>query len=106
MSQRRGHMHPNFGGKWLNWLDLVVGLLNWPKSLDVTKQASERGYGKPMRMNSGGGKPDAPLTTAERPELAQLRRQLRQITLERDILAKATAWFAHQDSGIDKTPMR
>ena len=37
----------------------------------------------------GGGKPDAPLTTAELQELAQLRRQVRQITQERDILAKA-----------------
>ena len=51
----------------------------------------------------GGGKPDAPLTTAERQELAQLRKQLRQVTMERDILAKATAWFANKDSGIDKT---
>ena len=37
----------------------------------------------------GGGKPDALLTTAERQELAQLRHQVRQITQERDILAKA-----------------
>lgn len=28
---------------------------------------------------------------------------VRQITMERDILAKATAWFANKDSGIDKT---
>lgn len=39
----------------------------------------------------GGGRADAPLTTAEHQELAQLRRQLRQVTMERDILAKATA---------------
>jgi transposase len=37
----------------------------------------------------GGTSPDAPLTTAERQELAQLRRQLRQVTQERDILTKA-----------------
>jgi transposase len=42
----------------------------------------------------------------ERQELAQLRRQLRQVTQERDILAKATAWFANKDSAIDKTSMR
>jgi transposase len=53
----------------------------------------------------GVGKSDAPLTTAERQELAQLRKQLRQVTMERDILAKATAWFANKDSGIDKTSM-
>jgi len=44
--------------------------------------------GKPPR-----GKEDA-LTSAEREELARLRRQVRQLQMERDILAKATAWFA------------
>ena len=34
------------------------------------------------------------LPTAEREELARLRRQVRQLQKERDILAKATAWFA------------
>ena len=34
------------------------------------------------------------LTTAEREELARLRRENRQLRVERDILAKATAWFA------------
>lgn len=54
----------------------------------------------------GGGRADAPLTTAERQEMARLRKQLRQVTLERDILAKATAWFANKDSGLDKSSMR
>jgi transposase len=34
------------------------------------------------------------LSTAEREELVRLRRQVRQLQRERDILAKATAWFA------------
>ena len=34
------------------------------------------------------------LSSAERDELVRLRRENRQIKLERDILAKATAWFA------------
>ncbi len=34
------------------------------------------------------------LSSAERAELVRLRRQVRQLQLERDILAKATAWFA------------
>lgn len=43
-----------------------------------------------------GAVPAAPsaLTAAEREELARLRRQVRQLQMERDILAKATAWFA------------
>lgn len=42
---------------------------------------------------------DSPgLTTAEREELTRLRRQVRQLQMERDILAKATAWFAGHDA--------
>ncbi len=36
----------------------------------------------------------AALNAAERQELIELRRKLRQVQMERDILAKATAWFA------------
>ena len=51
----------------------------------------------------GGTKPDSPLTTTERQELGLLRRQLRQVQMERDILAKATAWFANKDSDKNST---
>ena len=34
------------------------------------------------------------LSNDERRELVELRRKLRQVQIERDILAKATAWFA------------
>jgi transposase-like protein len=36
----------------------------------------------------------AALSADERHELMELRRKLRQVQMERDILAKATAWFA------------
>ena len=38
--------------------------------------------------------PQGPLNAAERQELVELRRKLRQVQMERDILAKAKAWFA------------
>ena len=38
--------------------------------------------------------PQGPLNSAQRQEFAELRRKLRQVQTERDILAKATAWFA------------
>ena len=37
---------------------------------------------------------DGPLTSEERAELARLRRDLKRVTEERDILKKATAFFA------------
>lgn len=40
----------------------------------------------------------APLNAAERQELLELRRKLRQVQQERDILAKATAWFANSNA--------
>ena len=36
------------------------------------------------------------LTTAERTELTQLRRENRQLKLEREILSNAAAWFAQE----------
>jgi len=39
------------------------------------------------------------LTSAEREGLARLRRENRQLKRERDILAKATAWFAGKNGG-------
>ena len=48
--------------------------------------------GKPLPGKEG-------LTTAEREELSRLRRQVRQLQMERDILAKATAWFAGKNGG-------
>ena len=47
-------------------------------------------------VNSTRPAPAAPLTTDERTELAHLRREVRQLREERDILKKATAFFAKQ----------
>jgi len=54
---------------------------NW-----VTQAAVDAG--KPPRSKEGA------LTSPEREELARLRRQVKNLQMERDILAKATAWFA------------
>ena len=40
------------------------------------------------------------LTTAERQELARLRRENKRLRLEREILAKAAAWFARETGSI------
>ena len=40
------------------------------------------------------------LTTAEREELVRLRREVRQLKIEREILSKAAAWFARETNKI------
>jgi transposase len=42
------------------------------------------------------------LTTAERQEMVKLRREVRRLREERDILAKATAWFARETDSKSK----
>ena len=42
------------------------------------------------------------LTTAERTELRQLRRENRQLKVERDILSKAAAWFAQETDSVPR----
>jgi transposase len=46
-----------------------------------------------------GRRPDG-VTTPEREELSRLRRENRQLRLEREILAKAAAWFAREANSI------
>jgi transposase len=40
------------------------------------------------------------LTSAEREELVRLRRENKQLKLEREILSKAAAWFAQETNVI------
>jgi transposase len=45
---------------------------------------------------------DGGLTRSEREELTRLRRENRQLKLEREILSKAAAWFANESNATPK----
>ena len=46
------------------------------------------------------GRREDGLTSSELEELRRLRRELRRVREERDILAKATAWFARETGSV------
>ncbi len=66
----------------------VQAIRNWVAEAD--RQESR----PPARPAGPTG--EAGLTAGEREELARLRRENKQLKLERDILSRATAWFARE----------
>jgi transposase len=64
------------------------------RDLDLTESAL-RSWVAQARVDAGAGRPGA-LTSDERDELARLRRENRVLREERDVLKKATAFFAKE----------
>ena len=103
MSQRRGAYAPEFRQQMVELVAAGRKVGELAKEFGCHETSISAWVRQAQADVLGGGRSDAPLTTAERQELSELRRLVRQITMERDILAKATAWFANKDSGVDKT---
>ena len=66
------------------------------RDLGLTESAVRRWVDR-SEADSGCGAPKV-LTTAEREELSQLCRENRQLRMEREILKKATAFFAKEST--------
>jgi transposase-like protein len=66
------------------------------RELDLTETAVREWVGQ-SKIDAGQGPPGA-LTTSEREELARLRRENKTLRLEREILKKAAAFFAKENT--------
>ena len=73
---------------------------------DITELATEFGVGYQSIRNwlkqedlDSGRRSDGP-TTAEHEEVVRLRKRVKQLELEREILSKATAWFARETNVV------
>ncbi len=70
------------------------GIPQLAQDLGVSEQAL-RGWMKRADIDAGRGQPGE-LTTGEREELRRLRREVKTLQQERDILRKAAAYFAKE----------
>jgi len=66
------------------------------RELDLTESAL-RMWVERARADRGTGRPGV-LTTAEREELGRLRKDVRTLRMERDILKRAAAFFAKENA--------
>jgi len=65
------------------------------RELDLT-ESSVRAWVQQAEVDAGEG-PEGAVTTAEKEEFRQLRRENRELRMEREILKKATAFFAKEN---------
>jgi transposase-like protein len=72
--------------------DRTIGQI--ARELDLTETAL-RAWVRQVDVDGGQG-PEGALTTAEREELGRLRREVKRLEMEREILKKATAFFAKE----------
>lgn len=97
MSKSRGAYPPEFRRQMIE----LVRAGRTPEELagefEPTAQSIRNWVSQSERNASGG---NGSLTGAEREELNRLRRENRQLRLEREILSKAAAWFARETNAI------
>ena len=87
---RRQMVQLHRAGRGYDELAKEFGCTSW--SIRQWQKRADRDEGR----GAGG------LTTAEREELARLRRENRKLREEREILSKAAAWFANEKPATPK----
>jgi transposase len=95
MPRKRRHFDDEFKAEAVR-LTKVPGktISQVARELDLTETALRR-WVQQGAIDAGGGE-SGPLTTVEREELRRLRRENRTLQMEKEILKKATAFFAKE----------
>jgi transposase-like protein len=90
-------MRRNSGDRWLIWSDPGAPRRRCRASSNRPPQAI---WNWVRQADRDEGRRQDGATSAEREELTRLRRENRRLRQERDILAKAAAWFARETAVI------
>jgi transposase len=97
MSKRRSTYPPEFRRQMVELVRSGRNPEELSREFEPTAQAIRNWVAQADRDE--GRRADG-LTTAERQELGRLRRENRQLRIEREILSKAAAWFARETGSI------
>ena len=95
MSKSRRAYAPEFRRQLVELVDAGRTPEELAREFEPTAQSIRNWVGERNAGRGNGG-----LTPAEREELHRLRRENRQLRLEREILSKAAAWFARETNAI------
>jgi transposase len=106
MRQRQGAYAPDFRQQMVELVRVGRKPVELAKKFGCHETSISAWVRQTQADERRGGRPDSPLTRPECQEFAQLRHQLPQVTLERDILAEASARFANRGGSVYKTSMR
>src|SRR5262245_11714991 len=97
MARKRRSFTPEFKAEAVRLCQVGDrGIGQVAKNLDLTETAL-REWVRRADREAGKGPADA-LATAEREELARLRKQVKRLEMEREILKKAAAFFAKEST--------
>src|ERR1700760_3099693 len=97
MSKTRGSYPPEFRRQMVELVQAGRSPEELAREFEPTAQSIRNWHSQSKR---DAGRSDGGLTAAEREELNRLRRENRQLRLEREILSKAAAWFARETNAI------
>jgi transposase len=97
MARKSAPYTPEFRRQMIELVRSGRSAENLAKEFEPTAQAIRNWVAQAERDT---GRRDDGVTTAERGEINRLRREVKQLKLERDILSKAAAWFARETDVI------
>ena len=97
MSRTRPHYPPEFRQRMIELVRAGRSPEDLAREFEPSAQAIRNWIAQADRNE---GRRSDGLTTAEREELNRLKRENRQLKVERDILSRAAAWFARETKTV------